>query len=290
MSKVELTIAPRPRDLGGFSVRRILPFTERRMVGPFIFLDHMGPAVFDPGKGVDVRPHPHIGLATVTYLFDGELFHRDSLGNAQEIRPGAVNWMTAGHGIVHSERTGTAERRGSHNLHGLQSWVALPKAHEETAPGFFHHAADTLPVRSENGVTLSMIAGEAFGMAAPVKTFSPIFYADIVMKAGATLVLKPDYSERALYLIEGALEADGTKLSPLEMSVFGKGDSVSLRATSPVHAVVLGGEPFAEERHIWWNFVSSDKARIAQAKKDWKEQRFPKVPGDEKEFTPLPAD
>lgn len=290
MSKVELTIAPRPRDLGGFSVRRILPATERRMVGPFIFLDHMGPAAFDPGKGVDVRPHPHIGLATVTYLFDGELFHRDSLGNAQEIRPGAVNWMTAGRGIVHSERTGTAERRGSHNLHGLQSWVALPKAHEETAPGFFHHPADTLPVRAEDGVTLSMIAGEAFGMRAPVKTFSPIFYVDVVMKAGAKLELAPEYTERAVYLIEGALEADGQKLSAHEMSVFERGAVVILRATTPVHAVILGGEPFAEPRHIWWNFVSSDKDRMEQAKKDWKEQRFPKVPGDEMEFTPLPPD
>ena len=288
MSKVELTISPRPRDLGGFFVRRILPFATRRMVGPFIFLDHMGPAAFDPGKGVDVRPHPHIGLATVTYLFSGELFHRDSLGNAQEIRPGAVNWMTAGRGIVHSERTGTAERRGSHDLHGLQSWVALPKAQEETAPEFFHHPADTLPSKSADGVALTLIAGEAFGMRAPVKTYSPIFYVDVAMQPGARLVVPADYSERALYLIEGILKAGDDALAPLEMSVFRAGETVTLHAGSAAHAVILGGEPFPEPRHIWWNFVSSDESRIEQAKQDWKAQRFPKVPGDEKEFTPLP--
>jgi hypothetical protein len=288
MPLVELSILPRPHDLGGFSVRRVLPSAARRMVGPFIFLDHMGPAAFPGGKGVDVRPHPHIGLATVTYLFDGELFHRDSLGNAQEIRPGAVNWMTAGRGIVHSERTGTAERAGTHNLHGLQSWVALPKASEETAPEFFHHPAASLPSRTEAGVTLKMIAGEAFGMRAPVKLYSPLFYADVTMQAGARLVMPSGYSERALYLIEGDLSAGDAHLDPLAMSVFRAGETVTLEARSPVHAAVLGGEPLGEERHIWWNFVSSSKERIEQAKRDWKERRLPKVPGDEEEFTPLP--
>ncbi len=290
MSIVELTIAPRPRDLGGFNVRRVLPSSERRMVGPFIFLDHMGPAVFAPAKGVDVRPHPHIGLATVTYLFDGELFHRDSLGNAQAIRPGAVNWMTAGRGIVHSERTAPSERAGPHRLHGLQSWVALPKASEETAPEFFHHAADTLSSRDADGVSLTVIAGEAFGMRAPVKLYSPLFYVDVTMKAGTGLVLPAGYSERALYLIDGTISANGESLAPQALSVFRAGETVTLEASSPAHAALLGGEPLGEERHIWWNFVSSSKERIEQAKRDWKQGRFPKVPGDEREFTPLPED
>jgi redox-sensitive bicupin YhaK (pirin superfamily) len=288
MSIIEQTIAPRERDLGGFSVRRVLPHATRPMVGPFIFLDHMGPAEFPPAKGIDVRPHPHIGLATVTYLFEGELFHRDSLRSAQEIRPGAVNWMTAGRGITHSERTGPAERAMPHRIHGLQIWVALPVAHEETAPEFFHHPAETIPCVTRDGATIHVVAGEAFGAMSPVKLYSPLFYADVRLEPGGRVTLPDKFTDRAAYVIEGEVVADGHVLAPATLSVFNTGAGVALEAKSRAHLVLLGGEPFAEPRHIWWNFVSSSKARIEQAKRDWKEQRFPKVAGDTVEFTPLP--
>ncbi len=286
MSTIEQVIVPRPRDLGGFSVRRILPHETRRMVGPFIFLDHMGPASFESGKGVDVRPHPHIGLATVTYLFDGELFHRDSLGSAIDITPGAVNWMTAGRGIVHSERT--AERNGVHRLHGLQSWVALPKAYEETEPEFFHHPAASLPTIESDGVRARVVAGSVLGRTSPVKIYSPLFYLALDLEPGARIALPPDYSERAVYVVEGDLATEGETLVPLALSVLAKGRNAALEARSKVRAVALGGEPLGEERHIWWNFVSSSKARIENARRDWREGRFPKVPGDSTEFIPLP--
>ncbi|MDX2112295.1 MAG: pirin family protein [Alphaproteobacteria bacterium] len=289
MSLIELTIEPREKDLGGFSVRRILPFAKRRMVGPFIFLDHMGPAQFTAGHGLDVRPHPHIGLSTVTYLFEGEIQHRDTLGSNLAISPGAVNWMTAGRGIVHSERTDVAQRAGASRLHGLQSWVALPKEFEEIAPEFHHHGAATLPEFSLGGAQLKLICGRAFGHEAPVKVYSPIFYVDVQMPAGSSMALPPEYRERALYLVSGKLRIGSNIISPLTLPVFEAGGDIRIEALEEARFVLLGGEPFAEPRFIWWNFVSTSEDRIAQAKEDWQQGRFGTVPGDDKEFIPLPA-
>lgn len=288
MTLIDLTITPREKDLGGFTVRRILPYVQRRMLGPFIFLDHMGPAQFAAGRGIDVRPHPHIGLATVTYLFDGSMFHRDSLGSAQEILPGAVNWMTAGRGIAHSERNSDAQRAQARTLHGLQSWVALPKEFEEIAPEFHHHAASSLPEFTSGGVTLRLIAGRAFGYEAPVKTYSPLFYVEARLPAGTQLTLPAEYAERALYLVSGAVRIGEAHIAPHEMPVFGTGETVVIEATLASHLVLLGGEPLAEPRFIDWNFVSSSKERLEHAKAEWKAGRFAKVPGDEREFIPLP--
>lgn len=288
MTAIELLIESREKDLGGFSVRRILPFAKRRMVGPFIFLDHMGPAQFVEGQGIDVRPHPHIGLATVTYLFEGELYHRDTVGSSQEILPGAVNWMTAGRGIAHSERTGADVRRHSHRAHGLQSWVALPKDAEETLPEFHHHAAESLPRFMLGDVACTLICGQAYGHEAQVKVYSPIFYVEAKMPAGSRLNLPPMYRERALYVVTGRLRAGDTEIPPLSMPVFMENDAITLEALEPSHLVLLGGEPLSEPRFIWWNFVSSSQERIAQAKEDWQSGRFGVVPGDEKEFIPLP--
>jgi len=284
---VELVIEPRARDLGGFSVRRVLPFAQRRMVGPFIFFDHMGPADFAAGKGIDVRPHPHIGLATVTYLFEGEILHRDSLGFVQAIRPGAVNWMTAGRGIVHSERTGPDERKRATRLHGIQSWVALPKLDEEDEPSFVHHPADSLPRIERKGAEMTLIAGEAYGESAPVETLSKMFYLDACLAAGASLDLPEDYAERAVYIVDGALEAGGTRHQAGRMLVFAEGEPARISAAEAARVMILGGAAMDGPRHIWWNFVSSSKERIAQAKADWNEGRFGKVPG-ETEFIPLP--
>ena len=280
-------IDARQRDLGDLVVGRVLPSAARRMVGPFIFFDHMGPADLPPGHGIDVRPHPHIGLATVTYLFEGEIIHRDSLGSHQAIRPGDVNWMTAGRGIVHSERTAAERRREGSRLNGLQLWVALPVAHEETAPQFHHHPADTLPVIEVAGARVRIIAGDAYGRRSPVTTLSPLFYADVSLPQGCEFALTDAYSERAAYVIDGHLSCEREPAGPGSMLVFARGASAVLRTERGARVAVLGGEPVGE-RHIYWNFVSSSLGRIEQAKRDWREGRFPKVPGDEHEFIPLP--
>jgi redox-sensitive bicupin YhaK (pirin superfamily) len=285
---IELIIDKRTRDLGGgFEVGRVLPFAKRRMVGPFIFFDQMGPVDFAPGipRELDVRPHPHIGLSTVTYLYSGALTHRDSLGFKQEIRPGAVNWMTAGKGITHSERLEFARMNGAH-MHGIQAWVALPAEAEETDPGFWHHAADSLPVWSEAGLRGRMIAGAAEGLDAGVKVNSPLFYMHWDMDAGASRGVPADYSERAVYLTAGAIELDGQALQPGQMAVLGKGD-LRVSALAPSTVMVLGGEPVGE-RFIFWNFVSSSKARLEQAKEDWKQGRMKLPDGDTDDFTPMP--
>jgi redox-sensitive bicupin YhaK (pirin superfamily) len=285
----EIVIVPRSRDIGGFEVRRALPSIQRRMVGPFVFFDHMGPAVFAGGKGLDVRPHPHIGLATVTYLFDGEILHRDTLGTVQPIRPGDVNWMTAGRGIAHSERTGPELRAAGHQLAGIQSWVALPKRYEETDPGFVHFPKAELPTIEADGVTLRLIVGAGFGLRAPVQVFSDMFYADAAMDAGARVVLPADYEERAIYVAAGAIDIAGQTFNGGQLLVFRPGDAIDLRADTTARVMLLGGEPMDGPRHIWWNFVSSSKERIEQAKADWKAGRFGPVPG-ETEFIPLPEE
>ena len=284
---VELTIEPRSRDLGGFSVRRILPYAKRRLVGPMIFLDEMGPAEFPAGAGIDVRPHPHIGLATVTYLFEGEIMHRDSLGVVQPIQPGAVNWMTAGRGIVHSERSGDEERARDARLHGMQSWIALPKAHEEAEPSFTHTPTADLPEIERPGVWMRLIAGTAYGATSPVRTFSPMFYLAAEMPAGSSLTLPSEYEERAVHVASGAVSVAGQDLEVGRMAVFAAGAEITLRAESESRVMLLGGASMDGERHIWWNFVSSSKDRIEQAKSDWKDGRFDPVPG-ETEFIPLP--
>ena len=288
MNFIDLTIAPRSKDLGGFSVRRILPSAQRQMVGPFIFLDHMGPATFEAGECINVRPHPHIGLATVTYLFQGKLLHRDSIGSKQIITPGAMNWMTAGRGIAHSERTKPEEKDKLHHAHGLQSWIALPKAYEEMPQEFHHHPADSLPEWTQAGVTLKLVAGSAYGHEAPVTIYSPMFYVEVKMQAGSRLKLPVEHRERAIYLIDGALRIVGTNIAPKTMTVFVQGETIILEAEMPTHLMLLGGEPLSEPRFIEWNFVSSSLERIAQAKADWKAGLFDKVAGDETEFIPLP--
>ncbi|MFO1206547.1 MAG: pirin family protein [Burkholderiales bacterium] len=276
------------KDLGGFQVRRLLPGHPIRMVGPFIFFDHMGPAVFPAGAGVDVRPHPHIGLATVTYLFEGAMMHRDSLGSVQRITPGDVNWMTAGRGIVHSERSPDDERAAGARLHGIQTWVALPQAHEDTEPAFSHHAKDTLPVIERPGVHMRLIAGSAFGKRAPVATFSEMLYLAIDLAAGAALALPPKHEERGVYVVEGDVRVAGHPLAALHLGVLAGGETVEIAAVSKARLIVLGGEKMDSERIIWWNFVASTTGRIEAAKLRWARQEFPTVPG-ETEFIPLPA-
>jgi redox-sensitive bicupin YhaK (pirin superfamily) len=285
---VDVVVEASSKDLGGFRVRRALPSDRRRMVGPFVFLDHMGPALFPVGQGIDVRPHPHIGLATVTWLTDGSLYHRDSLGSRQPIAPGAVNWMTAGRGIVHSERTAPEERAAPHHIEGLQCWVALPFAHEETEPGFAHHDAAELPAVEDKGVSLRLIAGEVYGKRSPVRVFSEMFFADARLDPGAVLPLPDQQVERAAYLLDGEMEIAGEVFGPHRLLVFRPGDRLALRATRPSRLVILGGEPLEGPRHVWWNFVSSSKDRIEAAKADWVAGRFARVPG-ETEFIPLPA-
>ncbi len=285
---LELVIVPRTRDLGdGFQVRRALPHGKRQMVGPFIFFDHFGPVQFMSGKGMDVRPHPHIGLATVTYLFDGSIMHRDSEGNAQEIQPGAMNLMTAGRGIAHSERTPDIQRRDGQSMLGLQSWIALPRAFEEIAPSFQHYAAGLLPSVSDTGFTARVIAGRAFGVASPVEMVSPWFYAEVVLAAGMAVPLDPDHEERAIYVVEGEIEIAGDRHTGPCLLIFRPGDAITVRATSAARMMFLGGDALEGPRHLWWNFVSSSKERIEQAKQDWKMGRFDHVP-DESEFIPLP--
>ena len=281
-------IDARARDLGGFTVGRVLPSAARKLIGPFIFFDHMGPAAFPPGRGIDVRPHPHIGLATVTYLFEGEIVHRDSLGSHQPIRPGDVNWMTAGRGIAHSERTGPELRQSGSRLDGLQLWVALPLRHEETDPEFHHHPARDLPAIDVAGSHIRLLAGSAFGETSPVRTFSPLFYVDAAMPAGSELPLPNEYEERAAYVVSGTIECGNERAERGRMLVFAPDHPATLRAVSDARVALVGGAPIDGERHIFWNFVSSSQARIEQAKRDWREGRFPKVPGDEREFIPVP--
>jgi redox-sensitive bicupin YhaK (pirin superfamily) len=294
MSAIELLITDRQRDLGGFTVGRVLPFPQRRTVGPFIFFDHMGPAVFPPGQGIDVRPHPHIGLATVTYLFEGEMLHRDSLGSVQAIVPGDVNWMVAGRGIVHSERTGDVLRASGQKMHGIQSWVALPQIDEETDPTFAHHPAATLPVVERPGVKLRVIAGHAFGARAPAQVFSDTLYVDAAMDAGASLALPPEHVERAVYVVEGDVTIDGDAVAPATMAVLAPAGTIAITAATPARLMLVGGAPLDGPRLIWWNLVSSRRARIDAAKADWAagagrqwRGRFTLPPG-ETEFIPLP--
>jgi len=280
-------VEPKARDIGGFEVRRILPAAQRRAVGPFVFLDQMGPAELPPGQGIDVRPHPHIGLATVTYLFDGEILHRDSLGSSQAIRPGELNWMTAGRGIVHSERTPPAVRASGHRLFGMQAWVALPRSHEEMAPAFVHHGAEALPLVERPGLRVRVVAGRLFGATAPVEILSELFYADAALEPGATLEIAPEHEERALYLVEGDLAVGERRFDAGRLLLLEPGVTVACRAESPSRAILLGGAPLEAPRRLWWNFVSSSKERIEQAKADWKAGRFPAVP-DDPESIPLP--
>ncbi|PLC50758.1 hypothetical protein CR159_07120 [Pollutimonas subterranea] len=290
-SPLEVVVVPRSHDLGdNFEVRRALPSRERRMVGPFVFLDQMGPHVFSPRRGLDVRPHPHIGLATVTYLFDGEIMHRDSLGTVQAIRPGEVNWMTAGRGIVHSERTSHELRQEESSLFGLQCWVALPEAHEEKEPDFLHAGKDELPMEEGDGVSARIIAGSFFGRGSPVPTLSDLFQVDVCMAPGAKLDVPADYPEQAIYVVQGTLDLgkDGLfESGRLLVLKPGAGVTLSAWGAEPARFMLLGGEPMDGPRYITWNFVSSSADRIEQAKEDWIAQRFDKVPG-ETEFIPLP--
>jgi redox-sensitive bicupin YhaK (pirin superfamily) len=287
MTEKIIIIDPKVHDLGGFQVRRALPHINARHVGPFVFFDHMGPAKFASGEGIDVRPHPHIGLATVTYLYEGAIEHRDSLGNVLTIRPGDVNWMTAGSGIAHSERSPMAERAAGHGLHGIQTWVALPQSAEETDPSFHHHAAAELPETHTDGVRLRLIVGEAFGMRSPVKTFSRMFYIAAEFTAGSSLVLAPDYTERAVYAADSAIWIGDIEIAQGKLAVLPAGTDVPIRAANAARAIIFGGEPLDGDRHLWWNFVSSSRDRIERAKADWAESRFPAVVG-ETEFIPLP--
>jgi redox-sensitive bicupin YhaK (pirin superfamily) len=281
-------IVPRTVDLGGFQVHRVLPSSRQRMVGPFIFFDHMGPAIFRAGDGVDVRPHPHIGLSTVTYLFDGEIVHRDSLGSALPIRPGAVNLMTAGCGIVHSERTAADHRDGAEPLHGLQLWVALPAKDEEMTPAFAHTPAGDIPELRDNGLSLRVIAGKMQGLASPVATTWETIFAEAHLKAGTTLPLGAEHEERALYVVSGEIELAGDRHGGERLLLLKPGARIDVKAVSDAHAILVGGAAMDGPRHIWWNFVSSRKDRIEAAKTDWKAGRFDLVPGDSKEFIPLP--
>src|ERR1700693_386144 len=277
---IDTVIVPRARDLGGFSVRRALPSTQRQMVGPFIFFDQMGPAEFLLGAGMDVRPHPHIGLSTVTYLFEGEIIHRDSLGTVLPIGPGELNWMTAGRGIAHSERTPPERRTVGFKLFGIQSWVALSARDEEAEPDFVHYEANDLPLLGGEGKVMRVIAGSVLGVSSPVRTSSPMFYADVTLSAGASLPLDPDYEERAIYTVAGEVEIAGDVFGPAQLLVFRPGDRITIRAKTDARFMALGGEPMDSPRHIWWNFVSSRKDRIEQAKADWRMGRFDAVPGD----------
>jgi hypothetical protein len=285
---IEQLIVPRAVDLGGFEVRRALPHVGRRMVGPFIFFDHFGPAVFRTGQGIDVRPHPHIGLATVTFLFDGEIVHRDSLRNAVAIRPGEVNWMTAGRGIVHSERTAPDHRAGGERLHGLQLWVALPAADEESDPSFHHSDQAELPIVAADGASVRVIVGSLFGERSPVPMLSETVYAEATLSPGAALPFDAATEERAVYVVSGEVDIAGDRFAENQMLVFRPADPVTLTAATSARVVLIGGAAMDGPRHVWWNFVSSRKERIEQAKAEWKAHRFDIVPGDEQEFIPLP--
>ena len=285
---IETLIVPRAVDLGEMTVRRALPSTKRQMVGPFIFFDQMGPAEFLTDQGIDVRPHPHINLSTLTYLFEGEILHRDSLGTDKTIQPGAVNWMRAGRGIVHSERTSEERRRDGQRLFGIQTWMALPAEQEEADPVFMHHGADALPIVDAEGVRARLIAGRALGVASPLATASETLYADVQLKAGTRIPVEAAYEERALYTIAGTIEVAGDAFEPGQLLVLRPGDAITVTATSDAQFMLFGGAPMEGPRYIWWNFVSSRPERIAAAKEEWARGRFDTVPGDEEEFIPLP--
>ena len=277
------------RNIDGFSVSRVLPALTRKHLGPFCFFDHLGPSELLPGAGLDVRPHPHIGLATVTYVIEGEVMHRDSLGCSQAIRPGAVNWMTSGRGIVHSERTPSELRANGSHLHLVQLWVALPQAHEETAPEFHHHPSDTLPELEVSGARLRLLAGSAYGQSSPVRTFSPLFYLEAVLPAGCTLPLPEEHEERGVYLLSGELSSGSALIEERSLAIFAPGGTPTVRAHVGSRLLLLGGTPPDGPRYIEWNFVSSSRERLERAKAEWQAGRFPKVPGDDLEFIPLPA-
>jgi hypothetical protein len=285
---IDLVIEARPRDLGGFSVRRVLPSPMRRLVGPFIFFDHMGPVQFDPGGGIDVRPHPHIALATITYLLEGEFVHRDSLGSEQPIRPGDVNWMVAGRGVVHSERTAPEARARGARMHGIQTWVALPQADEEMEPRFEHHPEATVPIVDRPGARLRVIAGTAYGAKAPTGVLMPTLYVHARLDAGATLPVDDEHEERAVYVVDGEIECEGKRFGEGAMLVLHPRAQVSVGAVGETNVMLVGGAPIDGARHIFWNFVASSKERLERAKADWREGRFPKIPGDDVEFIPLP--
>jgi hypothetical protein len=285
---IDLVIVPRSVDLGGFAVRRALPHVKRRMVGPFIFFDHFGPVEFRTGQGIDVRPHPHIGLATVSFLFDGEIMHRDSLGSAVAIHPGDVNLMTAGRGIVHSERTAPDHRAGGERLHGLQLWVAMPAADEEITPSFAHHDQAELPIIAGDGKSVRVVVGSLYGQRSPVPTLSDTIMADAALTPGAVLPIDAQAEERALYVVAGEVDVAGDRFAAGRLLVFRPGDAMAVTAASEARVVLVGGAAMDGPRHVWWNFVSSRKERIEQAKADWKLGRFDTVPGDENEFIPLP--
>lgn len=280
-------LEPDEKNLGGsLWVRRALPHELRQMVGPFIFFDHIGPATFAPGQGLDVRPHPHINLATLTYLFDGVILHSDSLNTVQEIHPGAVNWMTAGRGITHSERTPAHLRTAETKLHGVQTWIALPEADEETEPAFYHYAAPELPTWQDNSASFTLIAGHAAGYTSPVNTFSPMIYLDVVLPAQTPVTIPNDYPEQAIYSVTGNLSLNGEPLAERQLAILTPGESITVTAETPARCLVVGGDPVGI-RHKWWNFVSSRPERIEQAKADWQAGRFDHVP-HEAEFIPLP--
>ena len=285
---IETLIVPRAVDLGEMTVRRALPSTQRQMVGPFIFFDQMGPAEFLTEQGIDVRPHPHINLATLTYLFEGQILHRDSLGTDLAIEPGAVNWMRAGRGIVHSERTSEGRKRTGQRLFGIQTWMALPEREEESDPAFMHHGADALPVVDAEGLTARLIAGSAFGARSPLKTASDTLYADVQLAAGAKAPIEPGADERALYTIAGTIEVAGDAFEPGQLLVLRPGDPITVAARTDARFMLFGGAPMEGPRWIWWNFVSSRPERIEQAREEWRRGRFETVPGDEEEFIPLP--
>ncbi len=283
---VELLLQPRELDLGDFSVRRLLPTAKRTMVGPWIFFDHMGPADFSPGQGINVRPHPHINLATVTYLFEGEILHRDSLGSLQPIVPGDINLMVAGCGIVHSERQRPEITAKAHRLHGLQLWLALPDADEEIEPAFHHYPGADIPTRTIDGVPVRVMMGSAYGATSPVKTFADTLYVEAHLKTGQRLVL-PETAERALYVVSGTLRLGGMTLPEHSMAILSGASNLVVEATADSRMALIGGEPLGQ-RFIDWNFVSSRKERIEQARAEWRAGRYPRVPGDEEEFIPLP--
>lgn len=294
MTAIEQLIAPRRRDLGGFEVGRVLPYMHRRSVGPFVFFDHMGPVTFAPGKGIDVRPHPHIGLATVTYLFEGAFVHRDSLGTVQTIVPGDVNWMTAGRAIVHSERSPDDLRAAGHRAHGIQSWVALPKDKEEVAPSFAHHPAATLPRIDRDGATLRVIAGSAFGVTSPVQVLADTLYVDAILDSGADVALDAAHAERAIYAVDAPIFIDGAELPAMQMAVLTPGTAVRITAPQKARCMILGGAPLDGPRLMWWNFVASSEELMERAKAEWRagpgekwRGTFGPPPG-ESEFIPLP--
>jgi len=289
MPSLPAILQPHTKDLGGFEVRRLLPAFPQKMVGPFIFFDHMGPARFPPGQGIDVRPHPHIGLATVTYLFDGSILHRDSLGTVQRIDPGDVNWMTAGSGIVHSERSPQEDRAAGPPLHGIQTWVALPLKNERTRPSFTHLPKKVLPTVSDRGVEMRVIAGTAFGQQAPTPVFSETLYVAAELATGGKLGLPAEHEERGVYVVSGDVTVAGAPVAPFRVAVVPPGGTIEIEAASPARLMLFGGAPMDGDRHIWWNFVASSREFIEEAKQRWREQRFSQVP-DEIEFIPLPED